>query len=127
MNTKIDEEEPLDPVMERVRVKMVRLLGISIGLMLLALITVLGAVVYKISQGSSEDAETQSTAPVGTQHSLLPMLETVEFLLPEGAEIRSSSLAGNRLLLELQLPGDSKEFWVLDLASGKIASKVSIR
>jgi len=50
-----DEEQPLDPAMERVRRKMVRLMVISIGIMMVGLMAVLGAIVYKIG-GSGEQA-----------------------------------------------------------------------
>jgi hypothetical protein len=44
------EEKPLDPEMEKVRRKMVRLLAVSIGIMFIGLMTVLGAIVYKFTQ-----------------------------------------------------------------------------
>jgi hypothetical protein len=45
------EEKPLDPDMEKVRRKMVRLLAVSIGIMFIGLMAVLGAIVYKFTQG----------------------------------------------------------------------------
>ena len=42
------DEKPLDPEMEKVRRKMVRLLAVSIGVMFIGLMAVLGAIVYKI-------------------------------------------------------------------------------
>ena len=47
------DEKPLDPEMEKVRRKMVRLLAVSIGIMFIGLMTVLGAIVYKFT--SSDD------------------------------------------------------------------------
>jgi hypothetical protein len=44
------DEKPLDPEMEKVRRKMVRLLAVSIGVMFIGLMTVLGAIVYKFTQ-----------------------------------------------------------------------------
>ena len=128
MANQIDEEEPLDPVMEKVRVKMVRLLGISIGLMLLALITVLGAVVYKISQGSEsskseiEDIQ-QNTQPVST----LTLLENPEVVLPEGARVISSNLSNGNLLLDLRLSNGARQFWIVNLQTGDVTSRVSVK
>jgi hypothetical protein len=45
------EDEPLDPAMERVRTKMVRLLAVSIGTMMVGLFAVLFAVIYKANDG----------------------------------------------------------------------------
>ena len=47
-----DDDKPLDPAMEKVRRKLARLMAVSIGIMLVGLMAVLGAVVYK-SAGSS--------------------------------------------------------------------------
>jgi len=97
MANQIEEDEPLDPV----RVKMVRLLGISIGLMLLALITVLGAVVYKISQGSetAEAEADQSEQNVQPVQNLL-LLETLAVDVPEGyAFCQRNSVAFVRIVI----------------------------
>ena len=51
---KEEDEKPLDPAMENVRKKMVRLLAISLGVMMVGLMAVLGAIVYKISGGGKE-------------------------------------------------------------------------
>ncbi len=57
INPDIDaEEQPLDPAMERVRRKMIRLLAVSIGIMVIGLMAVLAAIVYKINQPVSEVA-----------------------------------------------------------------------
>ena len=130
MANQIDEDEPLDPVMEKVRVKMVRLLGISIGLMLLALITVLGAVVYKISQGS-ETSETETEAD-NTQPNLqttnnIVLLENLEVDVPEGARVISSNLSSGNLLLDLRLSDGARQFWIVDLQSGDVKSRVSLK
>lgn len=128
MANQIDEDEPLDPVMEKVRVKMVRLLGISIGLMLLALITVLGAVVYKISQGSeSSESEVDNTQPNPLPASNLVLLENLEVDVPEGARVVSSQLSSGNLLLDLRLSDGARQFWIIDLQSGDVKSRVSVK
>ena len=49
------EEKPLDPVMENVRRKMIRLQLVSAGVMLVMLMVVLGAIVYKLTRLSDQD------------------------------------------------------------------------
>lgn len=128
MANQIEEEEPLDPVMEKVRVKMVRLLGISIGLMLLALITVLGAVVYKISQGSeTSEGEVEDSQPNTQPASNLVLLENLEVDVPEGARVISSNLSSGNLLLDLRLSDGARQFWIVDLQSGDVKSRVSLK
>ena len=123
MANQIDEEEPLDPVMERVRVKMIRLLVVSIGIMLLGLITVLGAVVYKINQ-PSEDEEVAIEPTSQPAVNTAPLLEALEVDLPDDVRVISSSLSNQNLLLDLRLSNGDRQFWVIDLQTGKI-SKVT--
>jgi flagellar basal body-associated protein FliL len=126
MANNIDEEEPLDPVMERVRVKMIRLLVVSIGIMLLGLITVLGAVVYKINQ-SAEETDVQTENPDVPVTSTAPILENLEVELPNGARVVSSSLSNQNMLLDLRLANGERQFWVVDLQSGKIVSRITTK
>ncbi|RVC34689.1 fimbrial protein, partial [Mesorhizobium sp. M7A.F.Ca.CA.004.04.2.1] len=42
-----DQDKPLDPEVEKVRRKLVRFVGINLGLLFLALMVVIGALVYK--------------------------------------------------------------------------------
>ena len=65
----LDEEKPLDPAVERVRRRMLRLMVISIGIMMTGLMAVLGAIVYKIGS-YGEEAEAVAPAPVGTTASM---------------------------------------------------------
>jgi hypothetical protein len=56
------EEKPLDPDMEKVRRKMVRLLAVSIGIMFIGLMAVLGAIVYKFTQDDAAGSGSQIAA-----------------------------------------------------------------
>lgn len=128
MANQIEEDEPLDPVMEKVRVKMVRLLGISIGLMLLALITVLGAVVYKISQGSeTPEAEAENIEPNTMPAQNLVLLENLAIDVPEGARVISSNLSSGNLLLDLRLSDGARQFWIVNLQTGDVLSRVTLK
>ena len=119
MANQIDEEEPLDPVMEKVRVKMVRLLVVSIGVMVIALMTVLGAIVYKISQGSEKkEAETDNSAVSTQSATQTGLLENIDVDLPEGASVLSSDLVDNRLIIDVRLNNGQRQFWIIDLSTG---------
>ena len=119
----IDEEEPLDPVMERVRKKMIRLLVISIGIMVIGLMAVLGAIVYKISNpSSSQEASSQPQTAREVSGSQGILAENIELELPDGAVILSTSLTDNRLLISVRLADGSPEFRVVDLTSGQVSN-----
>ena len=57
------EEKPLDPVMENVRRKMVRLQLISGGIMLVMFMAVLAAIVYKLTADEG-NTQTAASAPL---------------------------------------------------------------
>ena len=56
------EDKPLDPAMEKVRRKMIRLQIVSGSVMFISLMAVFGAVVYK-AMGPSKAVQTQTEAP----------------------------------------------------------------
>ena len=119
----IDEEEPLDPVMERVRKKMIRLLVISIGIMVIGLMAVLGAIVYKISNPTSpQEASSHPQTAGEVSGSQGTLAENIELELPDGAVILSTSMTDNRLLISVRLADGSPEFRVVDLTSGQVSN-----
>jgi hypothetical protein len=54
----IDPDEPLDPAVEKVRAKLMRFVVINLGILFLALMAVVGALVYRAvsTEPSSEEA-----------------------------------------------------------------------
>lgn len=106
-----EEDAPLDPTLERVRRKMLRLMVISIGIMMIGLMAVLFAIVYKISspEGSSRSAAGE---------------EPILIELPNGAEVLSTSLYGERMLVETKLANGDRELIVLNADAGSIISRV---
>ena len=118
-----DEElEPLDPVMERVRKKMVRLLVISIGIMMIGLMAVLGAIVYKISNPDKPSAVAEIEAI--NQDTQEVVGETV-IDLPFEARVVSHKVSGDRMVLEIRLSDGNREFVIVNLRTGKMQTKLS--
>lgn len=110
MTQEPEEEQPLDPELELVRRKMLRLLVVSIGIMGIGLFAVLGAIVYKLGSGfgtASGDG----------------ILESV-IELPEGSSITQSHVTQNRLVLEVAGPDGQREFVIIDLEEGHILSRI---
>ncbi len=123
-----DEEAPLDPVMERVRKKMIRLLVISMGTIFVSLMVVVYTIVYKINNLPEEpEEETVSVSKVQPGFNVADFREMVEVDLPSGAELKSSQLEGNLFILEIGLPNSQTQVRIINLLSGEVVSTVNIR
>lgn len=107
-----DEDKPLDPAVERVRRKMMRLMAISVGIMMVGLMAVLFAIVYKISVRGGptvQDGDYFETA----------------LSLPQGSRVISQSLSGDRLTLLVEHDGQQAVL-VFDTAAGKLVGRIGI-
>ncbi len=112
------EEQPLDPVMERVRKKMIRLMAISIGIMMVGLFAVLFAIIYKFSN-QGEDQERASGQVPGSA------VET-NLGLPSSSEILSSSVHENRLVLDIRSADGSRQYIFIDIVTGRVTGKINV-
>ena len=115
-----EEEAPLDPAMARVRKKMIRLLVISMSIMIIGLLSVFGAIIYKIgSNGEDEEQATTSSAQItpGVNSSLE---------LPAGATIKSMSLDGLNVLLQLELPDGTRQLLVYGINDQRILATITV-
>lgn len=143
------QEPQIDPAMERVRRKMVRLLIISIAIMVIGLMAVLAAIVYKINKSSdTAEAQTaQSDIPgqspganspgqslagniAGQQSSptsaeQLPLVESQLELAP-GTRLLSQSLSGNLLSLETLLPDGGTEIMIYDYRQSRFVGRMRL-
>ncbi|MCG6858367.1 MAG: hypothetical protein LJE67_09900 [Salaquimonas sp.] len=120
-----DEEKPLAPEVERLRRKMVRLLVISIGIMMVGLMAVLGAIVYKIS-ARSEAAREKSA--IGANSPGVPVEPGFagRIDLPEGSTIVSTSLDGGNILLHVRIPGQGEKLLVYSLGEDRVIATVTV-
>lgn len=119
------DEKPLDPVMENVRRKMIRLQLVSAGVMLVMLMAVLGAIVYKVTRPSAS-----ASASVGTSSGIAagvpsdaPLSATAA--LPAGFEVTQTSLSGGQILFYGTLSGVRRAF-VFDIAASRIVADIAI-
>ena len=124
-----EQEKPLDPKLEHIRKRMLRLLGISIGILFAGLVAVFSAIIYKIN---SDDDYTAASSP----GSVIPgedrafrsfdYVEKLNLAAPEGGTLHSSDLDGAVLLVTWQLDNGGYQLWLVDLQSGNILSKVTV-
>jgi hypothetical protein len=114
-----DEEKPLDPVMEKVRRKMVRLLVISSSVIVLALMTVLGSIVYKANKNSAV-----AQAPAAMQPGTIASAQQT-VTLPKGFTLETTTVDGNRIWFMGTVEG--KHLMIVhDIGSGKTLTEVTV-
>ncbi|WP_157016500.1 fimbrial protein [Mesorhizobium xinjiangense] len=116
------EEKPLDPAMERVRRKMVRLLVISIGIMMVGLMAVLAAIVYKAASGDEAPAQAPAAIPVTPGEGIAQ--GTIR--LPQGARVVSQSVAGGAISLNVELEDGGRAILIYDMAADRIVGRYDI-
>lgn len=118
------EEKPLDPAVEKVRRKLVRFVAINLGLLFLALMAVLAAVVYKAGAPSE-------IATVGGNEAVPSPAEggvmAGEIMLPAGARLVSHSLSGNRITLDAELAGGGRAIFLYDTAERRIIGRFDLK
>ncbi len=108
----LDEEErddpPLDPAVERIRQRLKRLIVISSATLLVGLIAVLAAVIYKIGPGQDKAA----LATVSGE-------ATITGVLPAGATLLSTALDGRLMALTFQT-GSAVRTVIVDLSTNRV-------
>lgn len=117
------EQKPLDPAMENVRRKMMRLQLVSAGVMLIMLMAVLGAIVYKLT--STSDGTEAAQAGVG----IIPADAPVNAIaaLPAGFSVSDVALSGSQVLFYGSLPGTEPRAIVFDIRAGRIVADITVR
>ena len=114
------EEKPLDPALENVRRKMVRLQIVSAAIMVVSLMAVFGAVVYKTTRAAPKAAGSAasnipSDAPVA-----------VTAALPQGFTVQSTALSGSQVLFYGTLASGQRQALVFDYGIGRIVATTSL-
>ncbi|MDX8461030.1 fimbrial protein [Mesorhizobium humile] len=117
-----DEEKPLDPAAENVRRKLVRFMIVNLGLLFLALMVVIGALVYK-----ARNAPVAGPAPAGEVQAPSGAPLSGDIVLPVGARVVSQSLSGNRLSIDAELADGSRSIFVYDIAERRVIGQFPIR
>ena len=103
---RIDEDEPLDPAVERVRRKLARLMLVSVGTLGLGVIGILAAVIWRSS-------EPPAVGDVDQTIGLLP-----------GATVRNTALDGDRVAVTIDLADGTTEVITFDLRSGGVVGRL---
>lgn len=105
-HTTPETEEPLDPAFEKVRRKMVRLLAVSIGTMMIGVLAVLAAVVWRINETTTTRA--------------------YAIALPAGAVVQHMVMDEQSLGFMVALPDGSFELIIYGRGDGAVVSRAPI-
>jgi hypothetical protein len=111
-----DDEPPLDAAQERLRRKLVRLLMISGAIMVLGLIAVFAAIVYKVGEGQRQAEAAAAAVSAPSLSAAAPA--SGEIAIPAGYRLVGTALDGERALLTLQGSGGDTLILLVDLATG---------
>lgn len=123
-NIEIDEQEekPLDPAMENVRRKMVRLQLVSGGIMLVMFMAVLAAIVYKVTR---TDGKPESRVSAGLEvPSDGPLTGAVA--LPDGFTVSSVSQSDGQILFYGAFTDGARKAILFDIAAGRIVADIDV-
>ncbi len=93
-----------------------RLLFVSGGIMVLGLIAVFAAIVYKLNDGGNATRGHAPGAPV-----------SAEIAVPPGTEIVGTALYGGRALLTLRAQDGTTSLLLVDLKSGAVLGRYTAK
>jgi hypothetical protein len=117
-----DQEKPLDPEVEKMRGKLVRFMAINLGLLLLALMVVIAAIVYKARKAPPLTPPLAGDIQVPAGEPL-----SGDIVLPVGAKVVGQSLSGNRISIDAELANGSRAIFVYDMAERRLIGQFAIR
>ena len=115
-----EADKPLDPAVEKVRRKLVRFVAINLGLLFVALMAVLGAIVYQSGQGGETPGDRAESA--GARSSLIEGKITI----PDGLRILSHAISGDRISFDTQGTSGVRAILIYDIADGRLVGRLKI-
>ncbi|WP_027059106.1 hypothetical protein [Mesorhizobium loti] len=117
-----DQEKPLDPQVEKMRGKLVRFMAINLGLLFVALMVVIAAIVYKARKAPAVNPPLAGDIQVPAGEPL-----SGDIVLPVGAKVVSQSLSGNRISIDAELADGSRAIFIYDIAGRRLIGQFAIR
>ena len=125
IETDDQEEKPLDPVMENVRRKMMRLQLVSGGIMLLMFMAVLAAIVYKINTRDGKPEAAVTAAGGLAVPSDAPVKATAT--LPDGFAVSAVSQAGGQILFYGVMADGVRKAFLFDIATARTVAEIDVK
>lgn len=128
----------LDPAVERVRRKLMRLMIISIGITIVLILIILAAVIYKVTSSSDKTSVNvtrteanpvpgaAATADGKTSTPDVPEFIKRSIALPQGTRILSQSLSDDMIALETLTPEGNTELVIYDYRRGHLIAGITV-
>ncbi|TKT75342.1 hypothetical protein [Aquamicrobium sp. LC103] len=117
-----EQEKPLDPAVENVRRKLIRFMVINLGVLFIALMAVVAAIVYRTATRETPSAEAASQVPSPAESPAA----AGEIALPAGARILGQALSGNRLSLQVELASGRQAIFIYDTVERRILGRFEV-
>ncbi|MCF1470661.1 hypothetical protein ACQZ44_00965 [Agrobacterium vitis] len=121
VETDEQKDKPLDPVLEKVRRKMVRLQLVSAAIMFVSLMAVLAAVVYKVKHAPTPEKAQAGGLTIPSDQPL-----ALAARLPAGFKVTSTALSGTQILFYGTTAEGQSKAYVFDLSVGRMIADVAI-
>ncbi|TPM04729.1 fimbrial protein [Mesorhizobium sp. B2-3-10] len=117
-----EQEKPLAPEVDKLRGKLIRFMAINLGLLFLALMVVIAAIVYKSRKATPVSPPLAGDIQVPAGEPL-----SGDIVLPVGAKVVGQSLSGSRLSIDAELADGSRAIFVYDIAERRLIGRFAIR
>lgn len=117
-----EQDKPLDPAVENVRRKLVRFIVINLGILFIALMAVVVALVYRATRVSETAPSTISELPVPAGEGAISGAVT----LPAGARVLDHAITGSLLSLRIELASGAEAILLYDITSGRNIGRIDI-
>lgn len=117
-----EQEKPLDPAVERVRRKLVRFVAINLGLLFLALMAVVVAIVYRANRVDEPPRAAVPEIPAPAEGAAFEG----EVTLPAGSRILGHAVSDGRVSLHVAQPDGTQAIVVYDVAQARIVGRLTI-
>jgi hypothetical protein len=118
------EDKPLDPAMENVRRKMIKLQLVSGGIMAVLFLAVLVAIGYKLTRDEGGARPVAATSQPFAVPSDQPLSLIAD--LPAGFRVVQTSLSGSQMLIYGETVSGERKAFVFDLSLGRIIADVTL-
>ena len=117
-----DEDKPLDPGVERVRSRLARFMAINLGVLFLAVMAVVAAIVYKVGRaGEPARSDVAGALPPSGEE-----MASGRIVLPAGARMTGQALSGNRLLINAAMADGGSAIFIYDIAERRMIARLDV-
>lgn len=117
----LNDEKPIDPAFEPVRRKLVRFMAINLGVLLIALMAVVLAIVYRTTRASEEKPAPVAESPVRVNSDVLQSIP-----LLNGSRVTGHTLSGDRVSVDMIAPDGSRSLVIYDYVAGRVIARIAL-